>query len=39
MYKQMKMLDGMIYGIKTEFAKKILNEYDINAVFLDGDFK
>ena len=39
MCKQMKMLDGAIYGIKTEFAKKILNEDDINAAFWAGNFK
>lgn len=39
MCKQMKMLDGAIYGIKTEFAKKILNEDGINAAFWAGNFK
>jgi hypothetical protein len=35
----MKMLDGAIYGINTSFAKKILNEDDINAAFWSGNFK
>ena len=33
------MLDGVIYGINTSFAKKILDEDDINAAFWAGNFK
>ena len=39
MCKQMKMLDGAIYGIKLSFAEKIINAEDINAAFWAGNFK
>lgn len=39
MCKEMKMLDGAIYGIKLSFAEKIINAEDINAAFWAGNFK
>ena len=39
MCKEMKMLDGAIYGIKLSFAEKIIDAEDINAAFWAGNFK
>ena len=39
MCKEMKMLDGAIYGIKLSFAEKIIDAKDINAAFWAGNFK
>lgn len=39
MCKEMKMLDGAIYGIKLSFSQKIADAEDINAAFWAGNFK
>lgn len=39
MCKEVKMIDGAIYGIKTSFSNKIINSTDINHDFWSGNFK
>ena len=36
--KEMKMLDGAIYGVKKEFMDRVLKSDDINAAFWAGNF-
>ena len=38
MCKEMKMLDGAIYGVKKDFMDKVLKAADINAAFWAGNF-